>query len=714
LKNVLSVVKLKKGKSYSSEEARENVRFIAGLEYFDNVEVRFDDHSGVLTFDVTEKPYVERLIFKGNAAISTGKLKNTSVLKEKEYYDLIKLEETKSKIVALYKDRGYADCIIEVYPTVDADTNKMTITFLITENNKISIGGVKIEGVISYKDKKILKLMKTKPKKIFKENIFNADKAAIQTFYQDNGFMDYQFVSSANTYNEARTEMFLTLNISEGGKYEIGSITYDGNFAVEDKEIKKIIKFKKGQVFNQHKVDETIQNIYLVYSDKGYLHAVVNRDFNKQGTGGIVDVNLSIQENSIVYVGNVYIDGLVSTKDKVIRREVLVKPGDVFSIKRVRRSIERIHNLGFIESVEPQMMPTGALDILDLSLAVVEGKAGSIMGGVGYSNVDQLIGTLELNHMNLFGLGQRLRLMSEFGAKRQNYQVSWTEPRIFDKEASLTLSVFDMKRKKDFRKVTEAYEEHRLGFNVMTGPRLSENVWLSFGYGFEKVDLSDIDKEVKFEIEHSSELQKDKITSISAQCVYDSRDYAFDPSRGNMQLVNLQLASDWLGGDINYVKGLARSTWFFPTFWKFVLSVNMEAGAITAYGNQSKVPIYARFKIGGADSIRGYKYGTEIGPDIGGVIKSIMNVEYKFPIVSEKGRPILQGAVFYDIGGTWRDFEHINLNLGSERENLHSGVGFGIRFATPVLPIRLDWGYGLNHKEGEPLQQFYFTIGNAI
>ena len=145
-----------------------------------------------------------------------------------------------------------------------------------------------------------------------------------------------------------------------------------------------------------------------------------------------------------------------------------------------------------------------------------------------------------------------------------------------------------------------------------------------------------------------------------------------------------------------------------------MLSTNVELGAITAYGGQSLLPIYEKFYIGGSSDVRGYKPRVEIGPANGGKVKGVLNLEYKFPIVAEKGRSILVGAFFYDIGGSWADFNTINLDFGTAEKNLRSGVGFGIRIATPVFPIRLDWGYGLNHKEGETLQQFHFTMGNAF
>lgn len=713
-KSVNSVISSKKGKEYSSSTVRDDIRAILELGCFDNAEVNFDRNNGILTFSVTEKPYIEKINFKGNKQFSAGKLRSESVLKEKDHYDLLKFEETKTKITTLYRDSGYADVNIEVYPTVDSETNKMTISFLITENNKIVIGGVKIEGVISFKEKKILKQMKTKPKKVFKEEVFNVDLRTIETFYKNNGFMDYQFVTSSTTFNEERTHMYITINISEGVKYELGDITYEGNYAVNDRSMKKIIKLKKGDEFKQNNIHETLQGIYEAYSNKGYLQAVIEPSMDKSDKPGIVNINFSITENSVVYVGNIYVDGLVSTKEKVIRREILVKEGGVLAANKVRRSIEKIYNLGFIEGAEPQILPTGSPNIMDLMFNITEGKPGMITAGAGYSSVDYFVGSLQFQHMNLFGLAQRLNLLWEFGARRQNYEIDWTEPWIFGRNASLTLSAYNIERKRDYSYTSDAYKESRLGFSTRIGPRISDYVALLFGYSYEHVRIFDIDSRVRNEIVNATDLSKDRTSSVVGQIVYDSRDYVFDPSRGNRQLLNLQIAGGPFGGNVNFIKTQMKSSWFIPTFWRFVLSFNLNLGAVEPYGGHTTLPLYEKFYVGGADTVRGYKYRTEIGPDDGGKFMSVLNIEYKFPIVSEKGRTILQGAFFYDIGGTWAEADDINLSLGTGKNNLRSGVGFGIRFATPVFPLRLDWGYGLNHKEGESLQQFYFTIGNVF
>ncbi|MDR2437009.1 MAG: hypothetical protein LBD17_02950, partial [Endomicrobium sp.] len=348
-KEVLSEIHLKKGKIYSKESAREDVYSIVRLDLFEDCTFSFDESTGILMFSVVEKPYIEEIIFRGNFEFSRTKLKGISTLKEKDFYDVVKLEESKKNIMKLYGDKGYADCSIEVYPTIDVDTNRMTVTFLVTENNKVLIGGVKIEGVISYSEKKILKLMKkTRLKKVFMEESYQNDLAAIEAFYKNNGFMDYKVVTSTSSFDKNRTKVFFTLNISEGSRYKIGEVSFDGNVALEDKKLKKSIKLKKGELFNEQKIDAIRQEIMEAYADKGYLQAQIIPEFRKSGAD-VVDIDWNITENSLIYIGNIYIEGLESTKEKVIKRELLLKPESVFSRKKLIRSMQRIRNLGFID-----------------------------------------------------------------------------------------------------------------------------------------------------------------------------------------------------------------------------------------------------------------------------------------------------------------------------------------------------------------------------
>jgi outer membrane protein insertion porin family len=369
--------------------------------------------------------------------------------------------------------------------------------------------------------------------------------------------------------------------------------------------------------------------------------------------------------------------------------------------------------LGFIDNVEPHLMPTGASNIVDLDIEVTEGRPGNINASAGYSSIDELFFTTGFMYMNLFGLGQHVDLTAEFGRKKTNFSANWTEPYIFDKNASLTLSIFHMTRTKDFGDITDAYNENRTGFSIGVGPRISSLVSLMFGYRYEDVTLFKINDSVKKKIEEASDLSKDKTTSVFTQIIYDSLDYRYDPTKGNRQSLSINVAGSWLGGEVDYIRMVLRSSWFLPVFWKFVFCTRIEIGAITSYGVMKNVPIYERFYTGGPESLRGYKYRVEVGPVDGGNYKAVINFEYKCPIIAERENSILVGALFYDIGGDWSKHGIIKW-LGTGENNLRSSAGVELRIATPAFPIRIGWAYGFNHKEEEKLQDIYFSIGFPV
>ncbi len=389
----------------------------------------------------------------------------------------------------------------------------------------------------------------------------------------------------------------------------------------------------------------------------------------------------------------------------------------------MRSSIGRIYNLGFIDAVEPQLLPTRQQDVMDLDIAVTEGRPGMISAGVGYSSIDEFVGSIQLQHLNLFGLGQRLNFLTEWGfgqSQRRNYQLDWTEPYFLNQDMSLTLSGFHVERIRDYDIVTSAYKEQREGGSVTVGPRFSDVIFLSVGYSFEHVTLDDSifprdsfnEQWAYAKFLSDTGISKDNVSSIITSIAYDTRDVYFDPTRGQRQSISIRTASDKLGGDTNFIKGYFKSSWYFPIVWRFVLGVNFTVGRVVGYNGQD-VPLYEKFYIGGADTVRGYDY-QQIGYAGGAKVMSVLNVEYKFPMLMDKNRTILQGVFFYDVGGSWQDVRDINTDVGNQPENLRSGVGFGIRFATPMFPLRIDWGYGLNHKEGDKLQKFYFSIGNIF
>jgi len=702
-KKILKALGIKKGDEYSEEKVSEGLQDIYELGFFEDITIEVSEvEEGVnVTYIVTEKSLIKRIEFKGNKEFSNGKLEKEIESEEKEPFDNRKMQEDTEKIATLYKEKGYANVKVEPYTTEDENSGMVIMTFFITEGKQIRIGKVNLIGVEAFNTEKIKKKMETKKKKFFKQGLLDEDIKKIEAYYKDRGFLKVHLGTPVVIRDEEKAKIFVTLFVYEGLKYTVGDIQFQGNYAVITENLKKDLEMKRGEIFSQAKFERSVFNIQERYAEKGYILMRSNPEYFTDDERKVVNLLISINENGIVYIDRIYLEGNVITKDYVIKREFLVKEGDPFNVKKVRRTQEKLYNLGFFSDIVIEIGETKDPYRAGLICQVVEQRTGLLSIGAGYSSQDGLLGTFQITQSNFLGRGQRVDLMLEFGGKKTNYQVSFTEPWFLGKHVLFGISVYDTDRDKDY------YRETRTGGNIRMGPHLTDILSLFFTYTYERVKVYDA-----LSLYKSEEGKKDS-SSFTTYLTRDSRDNIFDASRGSRSSISFQISGGILGGDTDFVKTFISSSWFFPTFWRFVLAIQLRYGIASSFPPSTGVPIYERFYVGGADSVRGYDYRGEIGPDEGGVTMFVSNVEYKFPIITEKRRTILQGAVFLDMGGSWRKGD-VNFTIGSRDNQLKVGIGVGIRFQTPIFPVRLDWGYGLNHKPGEDKSQWYFTIGQSF
>jgi len=718
LSEVKSKIKTKKGSYFSQENIRADVEELLSTGYFDNVEVEFDTSTKKLTFKFYERPLIRKIEIRGNKKISTGKIKEEISLKEKEFFTDVKLTESKNKILDLYDEKVYNYTTVDSETILNKEKNEINVIFLINEGKKIVVEKIDLDGNKYFSRRKILSLMETKRKKVFRENKLNSDIEKIKEFYKDNGFYDIDISTPEVRFDENKQNVSILIKINEGVRYKIENISFERNNVYTEKELLKVITLKKNRIYQQKELETSMQVIAELYAEKGYLKVNIEPEVKKDVVNGKISINFVIQEGDVVYVDKIYIDGLTSTKEEVIRREILLKEGDVFSSKKLRRSMEKIYNLGFLDDVKIDLQPGSSPDNIDLVFNITEGRPGMLSAGAGYSSVDKLVGNLQVSHLNLFGRAQRLNLSWEFGERRQNYEISWTEPWFLKKPMSFGFSLYDLTRIREYSNISNAYKEKRQGGEIRLGPRFSNELSLLFSYSYENVIIS--------ETQFPQDVPNGKkiTSSFASQIVYDSRDYIFDASRGMRHSLSLQVAG-WsiLGGDVKFYKPILRSSIFIPTFWKFVLSFNTTLGYIEGIeGYDLENVKYEKFYVGGAETVRGYGYRM-LAPENGGRIMFIFNTEYKFPIVQENKRTILQGAVFYDVGGAWNEFKDVNFTIGADEDwkekgswdnKLKHSVGFGIRFTTPAFPIRLDWAWALNPIKGRDTLQFWFTLGQMF
>ena len=594
---------------------------------------------------------------------------------------------------------------------------------IINEGDRVRVGAVNLNGLSEIQAKKILRKASNRTGKVFKPQNLQRDWVKMILYARNAGYYDFNLSTPQIDINPSQTEVTLTYNVTESEKVDFGTVSFEGNNVFSPEELEKQVFFRDGKRYNQKDFDDTISAIQEQYANKGYLQARVNPI--KTVENGKLNLTFDISEGHIFYIDHVDITGYENTKKFVFTRELSIKAGDLYDAEKIRRSQTKILNLGFINDVQVDLQPTADPQKVDLGFNVVEGRPGMFTAGLAMSSMDGLYGELSINHMNLFGRAQRLSLRTLFGKEILDYTVSWSTPWIYDKPTSLGVDAFNTRRYRSFSDENQAYTEKRIGGRIKVGPRFNDDIYqLSFGYSFEHIDIYDID--ARFQPPNANPGQPNYLekgttdmSTISTDFAIDTRDNIWDPTRGWRNSIGLALAGGPIGGDLDLWYLNARSI-FNHTVWNvggnypIVFVLSNKFGSVRTYGRTKEVPPFEKFFLGGADTVRGYERAGEIGPEYGGDMYYVMNAELRFPLAREGRRNMAQFAFFFDVGNSWNEFSELDFSLGPKENQFKAGVGVGLRFTTPSLPIRIDWGYGLNHKSNEDRSHFYFNISNMM
>ncbi|MBI2387234.1 MAG: outer membrane protein assembly factor BamA [Elusimicrobia bacterium] len=729
LSTIRGAIKGRKGDLYDRPDLDKDIQSLLGLGLFERVGAEVSllekpvpehfrkaagaDRQILLNFIVKEKPVIKKISFEGNKKLSRGTLSDLLTLKTKDPYDRVKLDEDEEKLVSKYREKGFLDAAVDYEVKTDTAASTVELVFKVAEGPKSRIELVELGGVAAFKRKVLLKLMKNARKKVFFSKDLPDDIAKIEAHYKNNGFLDVAVSSPLVSLSADKTRINIALGVTEGRSYRFGKTTFTGHLIYTSSEVAKTIEYREGKVFSQEKFEETIRGIQELYSDRGRLRTRINPVKNFNTKTDRMDVVFEIVEGPISYIGHVDVEGNKATKTFVLRREIVIKPGDMFRSSRVRRSIEKIRNLGFIDDVDLDLQPTPSdNDKVDLTFDVAEGKPGVLTAGAAYSSVDGLIGTLSLQHLNLFGRAQKGSIQWSFGRRVQDYSISWTTPWVGDSPTSLGFDVYNTRRINPFDTSLSAYVERRTGGSIRLGPRFEEDKYqLNLNYGLARISIENVQDQFRGTLTEGTSIQ----SSFGAEFSRDTRDSIWDPARGTRHGIGAQLSGGPFQGDIHFFKpsvtNQGHHTLFTVEDWPFVISAYHRGGYVTQFGKTGQVPVQDRYFIGGQDSLRGYSPSGEAGYPQGGKIYSVANVEFGFPLARERKKTIVKFVVFADAGGAWDRVRDVSGRIGSGTRDIKTDVGFGLRFVTPAFPIRLDYGYGLNHRGGERLYQINFGLG---
>lgn len=701
---VKSKITQKIGEAISQEKTNEDIKNIFKMGYFDDVRAEIEPFEGgiKLIYIVKEKPTIVRIELQGNKEFDDSKLKEHLTITNGAIADAVLIQDNANKLREFYEEEGYwLSRIVPVIKKIGPD--EVSLTYQIEEGPKVKIKKINIIGNKAISTSQIKRVMETKEWWLFsfitssgyytKERM-ESDIEKIRDLYFNNGFIKVAVGEPKIQLTDNKRGMIITIPISEGDQYRVSSVEISGNKVFTDDVLKKKITMELGKPFSKETLKKDILAISELYSENGYALITVTPDLIPDESNKTVKVLLKIDEGDKYKIGRIEISGNTKTRDKVIRREVRIDEGDVFNSALIKRSYERINNLNFFEKVELIPKPHPDEKLVDIDINVKERPTGTFSVGGGYSSVEKFIAMVELTQGNLFGKGQFIKIGGELGGRTTYYDITFKDPWFLDKPITFSASIY-----RTTRNYIE-YDKKATGFGVSFGKRFSDYWWGDIAYNLEDAKIYNISDEASTIIK---EQEGTRITSsITPSLVRDSRDNYLDPMRGSRNSIYVTYAG--IGGTNYFVKSEIDSAWYFPIGSTTAMFRGRLGHAEGIMGK--KLPLYERFYVGGIYTIRGLGFG-EAGPRdertgeaIGGTEEIIFNAEYIFPIVREVK---IKGVVFFDAGNSYESFKKL--------ESLRYTTGAGVRWISPIGPIRLEWGYNLHKKPGERSSRFEFAFG---
>ena len=711
---ILAQMRTAVGQPYSDSTVEDDIRNLYKTGTVQNVRIFAQPEAdGVkVIVAVQTRPVIRELVIDGTKRLNAKKLRKDIAVKLNAPVNEDDLQKGRQKIVEIYQARGFTDVTVD-FRTEPIDESKGTARVIYTVNEGVK-GAVKLiefEGNQHYSDRVLRKQMKTRGRTLLAfvdksgrldEAQFQQDLDSVKEYYQNHGYIDADV-------QELRRErkngpLVITIGIKEGPQYHVGKLTFAGEKQTTEQKIRQLVKMKEGSIYSPKQLHDDAKSIADGYGTGGYVDLVVVPQGTPSGPG-IIDVHYKIEEGNRSFVERINISGNTRTKDKVIRREILVKPGDVFNTVRVETTKKRLDNLGFFSKVDTYPEETGVEGRKDLVVQVEEKRTGSLNFGAGYSTIDSLIGFVELTQGNfditnwpgLTGAGQKFRAKAQIGSQRKDFVVALTEPWFLDRPLSLGGQAFYS----DATYLSSVYSQRNYGFSVELRKPLFSWVYGVLGYSLQNYDIYDVANGVSSEI--LAEAGTTTKSMVSTSLVWDRRDNPFLTRRGERITVSPFVTGGPLGGD-EQIYGLDVEATKYWRIWKDVIFlVDAEASTVDVWdtaetksfrnegfvvtaphktlfadpaGNPcvigspncgpviekfteqiANVPIYDRLYLGGSNNLRGFKF-RDLSPKdtnnqpIGGQSMWRATGEITFPII-EKAR----GAFFSDVGavneGPW-------------------------------------------------------------
>jgi outer membrane protein insertion porin family len=753
-------IRTKPGDPYLPAAVDDDVRNLYATGLFYNVQVATENspQGMVLAYIVQGNPRLTDIKFKGNKKYSDAKLRKKITAKPGEPFNERKLFTDAQEIEKMYQKAGYPRTDVKYTFTIDEITGRATATFEITESLKVKIVEVDFVGTRAFKEKKLRKEIKTRKHWMFswltgsgflKDEQFEEDKEKLAEFYRDHGYLDFE-IKRVDFVNPTARTMVVRLTIYEGTQYRVGAVRFTGNKVFGTPELIKGLKaihglkgeksklgpnglpMDLGDPFTPKGLAKDIEEMEDFYGSKGYIdvtsssrNLIVVKIPNVET--GTIDLEFKLDEGQKSYIERIDIRGNSKTKDKVIRRELAVSPGETFDMVRVKLSKQRLEGLQFFEKVDARPEPTEVPNRKNLVVGVDEKNTGNLTLGAGFSSVDALVGFVEFSQGNfdLFhpptftGGGQKLRLRVQMGTEEQAYTASFIEPWFLGRKLALGVDLYYQELA--YESIDTIYNEVKAGGRVSLTRALGSDfligsvhvgvedigILLNSGYGATNTP-ADIMQQVGYSL----------LYRMGGSLAYDTRNSVRLPDKGQ----RTELSGEYVTGGSEFYKLGLTTSWYFKGLAKgHVLELVGRTGVAQSLDG-TDVPFYDRYYLGGLYSLRGFKYHSisprdpnylnpnypyMLSEPIGGDSFWFGCAEYSLPIFEQEHGIGVRFAVFYDVGAVMaKAYDYANTQFYNDN------WGVGIRLNLPIGPLRLDYGIPIHHDQfNSGSGQFQFGVG---
>lgn len=710
---IRSYMQLSPGDPFAADRIDRALKSLFATGLFADVRLRREINT--LVVQVVENPIINRIAFEGNKRIDDEALTNEVQLRPRVVYTQTRVQADAQRILTVYRRSGRFAATVDP-KVIPLDQNRVDLVFEINEGEITEVQRIDFVGNKAFSDSDLRDEILTSESAWYRflattdtydPDRLTVDREALRDFYLTEGYADFRVVSAVAELSPDREAFFITFTVEEGERYKFGTIDLKTTLRDLDPEsLREQLTTVEGEWYDASEVDTSVANITDTLGNLGYAFVDVRPQVERDRENLLINLVYDVQEGPRVFIERIDINGNVRTLDKVIRREFRLVEGDAFNTSKLRRTRQRIQNLGFFSTVDVQTIPSDSPDKLLVQVNVEEQSTGELTFGLGFSTSEGPLGDIGLRERNLLGRGQDLRLGFTVSGKRSQIDLSFTEPYFLDKNLQAGFDIFRTETDRD----ESSFDQKSLGFGLRAGYEITEYLRHTLRYGLSQDEIFDIDDDA------SVAIKQQKGTTVSSvvghTLAYDRRDSRFDPHEGYYLSLSNDVAG--LGGDVSYFRTRVGAAYYLPLDDDVTLGVTAETGHV--FGIDDDVRIIDNFAVGGAN-LRGFK-NSGVGPrdvatedSVGGNFFAVGSTELSFPLGLPEEYQI-RGRVFSDFG-TLYDSDLEGPSIVDEAA-LRMSVGGGITWRSPFGPLAIDMAVPVIKESYDETEFFRLSVGTRF